>query len=429
LKVFFMDGSDISIITYEQGYNRVEAVMVDLALIDEEPPDRRFFTGVVEHAKQISMQFTPLNGMTWAYEDILLKAKGNDSIRIFTATQFDSPYQIKEHVVSKLSLYKPWEVESKVFGVFSEQKGKPYFDREKLNIWANTLVETFERKKFEPLAAWTTALELNRIRVRALDADEDGEGVWRVYEPKVDGLAYFVSIDTALGTEDADQGEVGDYNAAVIRRMPIGDETRPVDVAAYWTQGRVIPFARDCLAAARYWNNALLCPEVRGESAGVFMNEVVGYPFILKTTVVNDMTRKTMDKQGFYTTGKTRKEAFDLLADLIDNSKTNPGIRIRRVLHEAAQCVKGKSGRPDHERRDHDDVLFAYAISEWVYRYAREQVKFRADKALTGENVRLPRWQLDKQEETRPILGSHRGMDTRHRERIAGNMPPSRRFI
>jgi len=418
-KVHFTTGSDITFITYEQGFARVEAKAVWHIILDEEPPDRQFYVAAMTHVEEegghLSMHFTPYNGISWSHDDIFQQVGVDPNIALFHATQYDCPYKTRESIETKAALMKAWEREARVFGHYSEQRGKPYYDRDKLNGWIRAFIPKGFEAGFRPTEAWDEPEELTNIDIEMEDKPSGMR--WTVIEEPEPDVAYFLVCDTAPGTESPEEGkERGDFNGAFMLRLPKEEEAAPVICAYGKTEMKAIAFARECLYACAYYNNALLCPEAKGDSAGSFFAEATGWPHMFKMVVINDQTRKETAKDGFQTNARTRTELFDFVGDLIDHHAKNPGMNCLDLLRQAAQCVHGKKGRPDHPKRAHDDMLVPYGIGLWIWKNAADQVILHEHEP-PERKARHPRGWVDNMGESRPILGSKRGLDEREKPR------------
>jgi len=387
-RVYFNSGGFTSFLTYEQGYERTEAKMVWRVYLDEEPPDRKFYLGALQHAENMSMMFTPIRGISWSYKDIYLPAiTGKDpNIVIHHATQFDCPWNDQEEIKKKLLLMKPYEVAARTFGKYSEQRGKPYFDRDKLNRWIKRWVPTGELVRFQARQTWGDPRELLTCYVDrqevAMDEHSQEQDTWEMYEDAKEGTAYWVSADTSQGQTDGLESEdVLDRNVAYVWRLPDaaldgGDKEEPIMVAAIRSIMRTIPFSRVVLTACRYYNNALLAAETRGESGSTFLASSLEYPFWFKMAVVNQISRKTIEKLGFDTTKNHRQQAFDYIGDWIDNRVgTKSDLPHLPLLSELACCVVGRNGKPDHVSDGTLDCAIAMGIGLWVDRHARTQIR------------------------------------------------------
>jgi hypothetical protein len=151
----------------------------------------------------------------------------------------------------------------------------------------------------------------------------------------------------------------------------------------------------------------------------VFVTTIASYPFLYRHVSTNQKTGKLQDKLGFDTKNPTRKYAFDLVGTWIYNHVEASKIYHYELLKEISECVIGKGGRPDHPDRGSTDCIMAFGISEYVYALARNQIRnnrsfnVESDGNTPGRlfpniiGLNMPT------KETRRILGSTRGMDSR----------------
>lgn len=424
---YFQTGIPISFLTYEQDYRRAEAERAWLVILDEEPPDRRFFISALEHSEYLRLCYTPINGLSWSYSDIYLPIIRGErkNVTMFSCSQYDSPYQKREKVDAKIKNYKPYEIKARVFGLFSDMEGKPYytFDITQKFLKCFTPRHTFAR--ILPMLKPETVREAIKIKMRMDEVTEPGEGVWEIYEQYCATDAYWLSADVGRGNENPDAAS--DASVAYIRRLPHADEKEPVMVATLYSRIRNVEFAGLCLYGAIYHNFALMCPEARGEDAQVFLTSIGGYPFIYRHTNINDKTRRTQEVLGFDTTGGKRKLIFDLVGTWLYDHADNSKIWHYQLLREAAECIVGKDGRPDHGDQGSTDCLVAFGISEYVYHQAKTQIRNNRNSKLDDTpcgGVRFPNIKglTLGVNETRKVLGSKFGMD--YRERMNRGLQP-----
>lgn len=420
---YFHTGITISFLTYEQDYRRAEAERAWLVILDEEPPDRRFFISALEHAEYLRLCYTPINGLSWSYDGIYLPIIRGErkNIPIFSCSQYDSPYQKREKVDAKIKNYKPYEIKARVWGMFSDMAGKPYYTFEITQKFLKSYIPRHTYAKILPMLRPETVREAIKIKMRLEEYPEPGEDIWEIYEPYCATDAYWLSADVGRGNENPDAAS--DYSVAYVRRMPRSDEKEPVMVAALRSRIRNVEFASLCLYAAVYYNMALMCPEARGEDAQVFLTSIGGYPFIYKHTNINDRTRRTQEVLGFDTTGGKRKMLFDFIGTWMYEHVDNPKIWHYPLLKEASECIVGKDGRPDHTDQGSTDCLVAFGISLYVYNLAKSQIRnnrnTKLDDAPKG-GIRFPniRGLQVGMNETRRVLGSPHGMDFRDKTKL-----------
>jgi hypothetical protein len=416
-QVHLVGGATITIITYEQGYNRFEARRVWKIILDEEPEDRRIFTAALGHCERLRMSFTPYNGISWSYFDIFKKIEEGARIGLYHATQYDSPYQTRADVDERKSIMKKWEIAARVYGLYSEQTGRPYYDRDKVYVWLNSHVRAARYASFMPTKPASTIYELVSTPVSMIDRpaidSESEQDVWEIYEDVRPGCEYWMGVDTSDGAEEI--SAAADRSAAIIMRLPDekAGEHEPVIVAAIRSIMQPSEFSRVCLYACVHYNNALLCPETRGQSAATFLATIRDYPYIFKMTVIRDADRKTTEHLGFDTNARTRKLIFDLVGDWIKSHEGDPRIPHMSLLREISACVVGEDGRPDHTTGKTLDSTVAFGIALYVFKYGREQIRDYSI-GIQQESI-INRRHSAAFVETRPVLGSTRGLDMREK--------------
>ena len=427
--VYLNNSNEIHVITYEQGYAKFEAENVWVIVLDEEPPDQRIFTSSVQHISKggvgVRLIETPYRGLTWTRDMIIAKVVEDKQIRVCHATQFDSPYQDKDMVITKMRLMKPWEIEARVFGIHSEQRGRPFYDRERINKWLRVHMSLHKLMVFESTRVWDSVVDAMSGDIMFDRVYENDERVaWEIYEDPMEGMPYWLSADTAEGAEKEEDAQ--DRNAAHIFRPPIADRgedaSLPVIVASIRSSLETQNFARICLYAAMSYNFALIAPESKGETAATFIAEIREYPFLYEMTVTNDKTRRPVTKIGFDTNVKTRRQIFDCISEYINQTfdlESSP-IPHLYTLKEMAELVKGKKGRPDHPNGGTSDCLIALGIGLYVWTYSRDQIRDNSGYHVERiEENYLDKWKgrIDNSSEKRPVLGSKRGLDERSRAR------------
>jgi hypothetical protein len=416
---FFTNGNTISFVTYEQDYHRVEAEKAWLIILDEEPPDRRFYISAIEHCRYLRAYFTPINGLSWMYHEIYLPIiRGeNHYCKIYTCSQYDSPYHNRAEIDTKRkTTYKPYEIKARVWGQFSDMAGKPYYTFEITQNLLKLYVPRHTLGRILPPQRPETVKDALKLKMVFEPASEMKDDTWEIYEEYLETDTYWLAADIAEGNENPDAAQDG--SAAYVRRLPREGEKDPQMVSALYSRLRNVEFSWLCLYAAIYYNYCLMAPEARGEDAAVFLTTIINYPFIYKHVVTSDKTHRQKEVEGFDTTVGNRKLIFDLNGTWIYDRPDNPRIHHYRLLKEFSECIVGKNGRPDHGDQGSTDCLLAYGISQYVFQFARHQIRNNRNQrfALTKEpepstfpNL-LGRRMV---KETRKILGSDRGLDRR----------------
>ena len=426
--IFYLsDNCKIKLKTYEQGYMKVEALKVWHILLDEEPPDRKYYTGCLTHAKSISFSFTPLRGMSWAYTDLYLAGiEGDKDIAVFQATQYDCPFNTDADVQKIERRLRTWERDPKIYGKFGQQEGRPYYDFDLCKQYIKDFKAVHSYARITPIKSEDTVRRLVRTKMRKIPVKEYGEDVWCIIEDRDAVEAYWLSIDCAKGADDPDA--VLDKSAAYIFRKPkvlgrdnegediMENEGFPVCVAYMHTTEVTENYARLILYGAIYYNHALLIAETKGDDGSAFHAELRDYPHWFTMIVVRQRDRKLTKNIGFDTNARTRTPLFNKLRKYINAHEDESGIPHLALLLEA-QAIIHSSGRPDHPKLGTSDCVIGWCLGLWVYEETPHQIKnyglmYKKEKTDTKFTLQLG-LNHGVGNETKPILGSSRGMDRR----------------
>lgn len=386
--VYVIRNCKIIIITYESGHQTFEAEKAWAYIGDEEVLDQRIFQAAQQHARYVSLIFTPFNGITWS-KGIVFPERKSNTRDLFHATQYDSPYQNRTEIEVKRETMKAWDIGARVWGIPTDVHGEPFFDRMKISAWINRFKKHYTLKKFVPSAQYygivsrpeiTPIPGLMDTQVKMIDETEDNRmNVWRVYEERKIGIPYLLTVDPAEGANDPDAA--ADVCAALMTRPPSGDERKPVIVASLRSTLETVPFARTCSYAMRYYNNALLGAETkRGACNATFAGELRDWPYWYMFTSIQDSTGVSRQQKGFDTNASTRDAIFLLIEEWINSFEADqdPGIFDEPLLEELAKAITTiKSGkkRCDHTKDGTLDTTITLGIALYVYKHSLDQVK------------------------------------------------------
>jgi len=431
-KFFLHNGSTINLITYEKGHRRVQGAGVWAVKMDEEPLDRKFWTELDQRLIDagfqgwMSMSFTPLNGISWSYEDLYVPTLQGKlkHVALFNATQYDSPFIATEIVDEKRSTMKAWEIKPRIYGQFSDMKGKPYYDYVKLcgdekggQGWVHKFVAVADYARITPVRQTDSMTglfpQIPKFTILSNDVDvqDPNHDFWEVYEKKVirDGR-YLITADTAEPNTEIDSDI--DRNVAYVFRCPLGDESPdwPILVAGMRVGINTAAFGRELMLAGMYWNGATLAPERRGETGATVLAEIREYPWKYLCTVQDERTRRVTQKIGFDTTQRTRTPVFDLVGDYINDHDNAQCMKHRYLLQEASQIIYGKRGRPDHPDKGTSDCVVTFGIGLYIYRYDSSQIQNHRDQLaqLAGNHKKeISRFSLDTEKTPGYCTGRH----------------------
>lgn len=412
-KIYSTTETVVSVITYESGYTSQEAAEVWMTVFDEEPKDRRIYTGSLPRSRFIRFSFTAINGVSWSKKDIIDSKKKN--IEVYHACQHDCPFKTRDEVEMVAGPMNTWERVVKVWGGYSEQVGQPFYNRDRLNEWIQRVPHVGLLGEFTPEGSWQNPRDAMDVIIKLnKNIQEEGQGTWTIFEDVRKETAYYMGIDTADGHNDPEGVTAADFGSAVIRRKTEKDFD-PI-VAAIKTMMPSDYFWRICVEASAYYNGALMGPEGTGDNGAVFVSKIEEYPHVMHMTVISQATRKAVDKPGFSTRSNTRAELFSSIKERVDSNEKNPGIYFEPILVEASQAVKGKKGgRCDHPAGQHNDSLVAFGISEWMKSNIPDQIRYHrngAEREKLSPNA-FARLRKYDDVETRPLIGSTKGLDER----------------
>jgi len=395
--IFTQRDCRIKFLTYEQGHKKFEAKKAWTYIADEEMPSSSIWASAQDHSHSQSIVMTPLNGITWS-KNLLLPNTKNPEAEVFHATQYDSPYQDNEEVDARRRTQEQWQRAARVWGQYAEQRGEPYYDRKKLNAWIHKYRRPYYLAQYAPTEVYygirsrpeitpIPGLMATNVSQTRIDTEETSIDEWRIYEDLKPGVGYLLSADLAEGAPTPE--EAGDMSAAIISRNPIGEEEKkPVIVATIRSTQEILPFARTCSYAMRYYNNALLASETgRGSANTAFQMELDDWPHWFHTTVMRNSTGKAREKKGFDINQSSRDMIFELIGDWIGDFDDNeyPCIPDEPLLKELAASIvnvtAGGKKRCDHPRDGTLDTTIAFGIMCYVYKECSNQIKCNvADK-------------------------------------------------
>jgi hypothetical protein len=391
-QVYLIRNSLLSIITYEMEATKFEGDRCWYTILDEEPPNKNIIGTVVTHTKRWSLHETPYKGITYSREVFFPKEISPDS-QTFHATAYDCPYKTVEEINIERSKLSNWEIGARIWGIPTELKGSPYFDRKKVNNWIQKYARFIPYKwaEFLPSQQYhgivsrpdiTAVSGLLDTPIKMLVTDQNNDRTtWRIYEERQAGTAYVFSGDPAEGALIPD--EAGDISAGLIMRPAdhLKKEIRPVIVASLRSTLETIPFAKTVSYALRYYNNALFAPETKGSASATMANELKDWPYWYMHTSTQDSTGNAREKKGFDTTSKSRDSIFDLIKEWVLEFEEGqyPYIPDEPLLVELAQAVvsktQGGKQRCDHTDQGTLDSTICFGVLLYLFKNAPDQVK------------------------------------------------------
>lgn len=180
------------------------------------------------------------------------------------------------------------------------------------------------------------------------------EGSIKVFKHPEEGRPYVVAIDTA--------GEGSDFYVAQVM-----DNITEEQVAIYRNNGDPDECVKQCYLLTRYYNEALICPEINFDTWIIKFLGIVGYSNIYRRVSKEDKKHiRKEDKLGWRTQPDNRQM---MLTELVDWSnapghmdKINDSDTLNEMLTFTRQQKKNKGIFWGAENGAHDDTIISLAI-------------------------------------------------------------------
>lgn len=127
----FANGGTIEFLSYDQDLNKHAGTSRHWIHFDEEPPKSIYgenMARLVDTAGDYWMTMTPVDGMTWVYDDIYEKNHENKdgNVEIIEINTFENPYLTKEGIQILINATDADETETRVKGKFIQVGGRVY---------------------------------------------------------------------------------------------------------------------------------------------------------------------------------------------------------------------------------------------------------------------------------------------------------------
>lgn len=124
--IYLTNGSVATFKSYEQSNDKWMGAEKRLIWFDEEPPHSIWTEAVVRHGAGVPLNIiftlTPINGMTWLYDEIWQQAEAK-GIKILTPSWEDNFHLSKDQISTMTSMLTPEELEVRKFGRFVRRIG------------------------------------------------------------------------------------------------------------------------------------------------------------------------------------------------------------------------------------------------------------------------------------------------------------------
>lgn len=197
-------------------------------------------------------------------------------------------------------------------------------------------------------------------------------GCVAVYDEPQANVPYVIGGDTA--------GEGSDAYTAFVLRNDTGDQVASMHMPL--KSADCTPYVEQIYCLGRFFNDALIAPEINFNVQVVSELQRLRYPRIYVRQKFDDYRKPTETKFGWKTDGTTRPMIISLFSSIIEEHPE--WIRDKELLRECLGFEYDEKGRPDARAGEHDDRIFSAMIA---YK-AREQQSYRT--AVEVKTIPMP---------------------------------------
>lgn len=267
--------------------------------------------------------------------------------------------------------------------------GLPFFRSTDL-VWLEPYIISGERGK----------LEMVHLQTRFIT---EGKGRLTIFQHPQAGHQYVIGADSSMGIADTEKKEHSRSAAEII------DMETLEQVAEYDAASAPHIFARDLALMGRYYNTALIAPEVQSSGGGggreviVYLRDNFNYANLHRWQHPDRIRRGGATLYGWETNSRTRPR---MLARLREVMMERSAIIHSRALITQLRCFGENDSDKMEALSGHDDLLFAYGIAlmSRSENYVAKRVVKPNPLQLPFQAAQLP-WQEDYQDHERSVLG------------------------
>jgi len=176
---------------------------------------------------------------------------------------------------------------------------------------------------------------------------------YKQYEEPINYGVYVLGADVASGAP------TGDYSAFCV--LDVSNENTPTIVATFAGYATPIEFGNIVLQECKKWNCLAV---IESNSYGLTIVEVLRnaeWGKIYTAQRFDDVNKTWTEKLGFNTNGNTRSILLSKLQSYVNGNMLR--LTDERMRYQANTFVYDNSGRPDHMRGTHDDLIFSAGLA------------------------------------------------------------------
>ncbi len=322
--------------------------------------------GTTKWYKQIIISFNPIDINHW------LKKRFFDN-SVEEVTTIHSTYKdnrfLDDEAKKVLENYK--DTDPYYYSVYCLGEwgvlGKTIFDKQKVSERLSQI------RDIKPLK--TGFFTYKYINEKIVDSSikwvDDEQGYIKIYEDKKQGYPYVIGGDTAGDGSDFFIGQCIDNTTGkqVATLRHLFDE----DV-----------YAKQLYCFGKYYNNALIGPEVNFSTYPTKELQRLGYPNLYVREHEDTYTGTIQKTYGFKTTSLTRPI---IIAELVKLVREHPELfNDVNTMEEMLTFVRNEKGRPEAQEGSHDDCIMAMAITYYI----RSQQRFNVEVQQLKLPVSIP---------------------------------------
>ena len=336
-----------------------------------------YFYELYTNAKKGLNDFIPIFFAWFEHEDYQIPLEEGEKLEL---TDEEIELQLAYNLSPEQIKWRRWSIRNNCNGdeeLFKQEypsndneaflsSGRPVFNHNKCEYYKNNKCKIPLKKG--------NLIEVNK----RVQFNSSKKGYLSIWEFPIDGQEYIISVDTAEGLKH------GDYSCADVLNR------RTKEQAAQF-HGHIDPdlFAKEIEMLARFYNRALVVPELNNTSGGSFLSSLKPiYKNIYKRKEnVDSVTNKTIQEYGWRTMQNNRKLIIDNLIRMFRDDLIK--INCKETIEEFITFVYDDKGKPQAQSMEHDDRVMSLAINAYV----DSQKYYNPDEAN----------EIDDYEEYRPV--------------------------
>ncbi|GAB7387364.1 hypothetical protein BSNK01_12000 [Bacillaceae bacterium] len=372
------NGSIIGFKSYDQGRDKAQGTSMHFIWLDEEAPKDIYAEcqmRVLDTKGDIFATMTPLQGLTWVYDDIYLNdqkppEKQDPEIFVVMMSWEDNPYLSEEEIRRLEASMDPAEIEARKYGRFI-MPGKSVLD-------VGAIMEMM--KQIRPgergFLDWVYPDEEDDDDLSVVwRPDQNGDiEIWNHPHPRKE---YLVAADVAEGLEHGDFSVAGVINRHDLSLDAVYHGHCDPDILAEYIHKLCI-----------YYNRAIAVPERNNHGLSTINELKKKYKRIYKEKRVDKMSNEQREVLGWRTDTRTRPLIVDALKTAVRERAFT--CYYKRFFDEAQNFIRDKNGKEQAREGYWDDVIIMCAIGIYAHTVLPMGDGGKAILAGEGEGKRKP---------------------------------------